>query len=101
MLRAASRSSRIQRSPSSQLEMTMGDELRYSRPQKTAEALGELAEDRHRFLEKKVLLTGEEACLVTSNGEGCLLDALRLLVRISRNLTVRLPPGFIELNQKA
>jgi molybdopterin/thiamine biosynthesis adenylyltransferase len=79
----------------------MGHELNYSRPQRTADVLGELAEDRHRFLEKMVLLTGEDACLATQNGERCLLDSMRLLVRISRNLTVRLPSGFIELTQKA
>jgi hypothetical protein len=33
--------------------------LAYSRPQKTADQLGALAEDRHRFLNKRVLLTGE------------------------------------------
>jgi molybdopterin/thiamine biosynthesis adenylyltransferase len=71
----------------------MNVELAYSRPVKTAEMLGNLAEDRHRFLRKTVLLTGESKILATANGKNCLLDALRLLVRICPNITVSLPAG--------
>ena len=79
----------------------MNTELAYSRPTKTAEQLGDLAEDRHRFLRKKVLLTGEQSVLTTFNGRGCLLDSLRLLVRICPNITVVLPSGQEALLEQA
>src|SRR5208283_5145565 len=50
------------------LEVRMDSELAYSRPQKTAAQLGELAEDRHRFLHKRILLTGESGLLALPNG---------------------------------
>lgn len=71
----------------------MNHDLAYSRPAKTAEVLGDLAEDRHRFLTKNVLLIGESPILATSNGRNCFLDSLRLLVRICPNITVSLPEG--------
>lgn len=57
----------------------------------TAERLGDLAEDRHRFVEKRVLVTGEPAVLATANGRECLLASLRLLIRICPHVTVALP----------
>src|SRR5215470_9075380 len=71
----------------------MNTELAYSRPLKTAGQLGDLAEDRHRFLNKNVLLTGESELLATANGKNCFLDSLRLLVRICPNVTMCLPAG--------
>jgi molybdopterin/thiamine biosynthesis adenylyltransferase len=76
-------------------------ELAYSRPTKTAEQLGNLAEDRHRFLHKRVLLTGEQSALTTANGRSCLLDSLRLLVRICPNVTVVLPSDQETLLEEA
>jgi hypothetical protein len=52
-----------------------------------------LAPDCYRFVNKRVLLTGEQATLATANGRECLLCSLRLLVRICPNLSVVLPPG--------
>jgi molybdopterin/thiamine biosynthesis adenylyltransferase len=72
-------------------------DLAYSRPQKTAVTLGTLAEDRHRFLAKQVLLTGEASILLTENGRNCLTDSLRLLVRICPHITVAIPPSNKEL----
>jgi hypothetical protein len=69
----------------------MGRELPYSRLVATAERLGEDAEDRHRFLGKSVLLTGETATLLTSNGVEIASAALRLLVRMCQNVSVALP----------
>lgn len=69
----------------------------YSRPVATAERLGDAAEDRHRFLDKRVLLTGEAMVLATENGRACLLDSLRLLVRICRNLDVAIPTTVSRL----
>jgi molybdopterin/thiamine biosynthesis adenylyltransferase len=66
----------------------MDTDLVYSRPRKTAEQLGELAEDRHRFLDKRILLTGESALLSTLNGRECFLDSIRLAVRICSNVAV-------------
>jgi molybdopterin/thiamine biosynthesis adenylyltransferase len=71
----------------------MTDDPRFSRPASAAARLGELAPDRRRFVNKRVLLTGEEAILTTANGRECLLSGLRLLVRICPNLSVVLPPG--------
>jgi len=76
-------------------------ELAFSRPQKSAEGLGDLATDRHRFLEKRVLLTGEPEILNMENGRAALLYALRLLVRICPNLTVTLPESCESLLSEA
>lgn len=62
-----------------------------SRPIATAQRLGDDAPDRHRFTEKRVLLTGDPEALATPNGRVILLNALRLLVRICPNVVVRLP----------
>lgn len=75
----------------------MNKELLYSRPQKSAAALGDLAKDRHRFLDKKVLLTGEAEALETANGRDAFLFSLRLLVRICANVSVVLPNGQAAL----
>ena len=70
----------------------MRDDLRFSRLTSAAARLGELAPDCHRFVNKRVLLTGEQATLATDNGRECLLCSLRLLVRICPNLSVVMPP---------
>lgn len=64
-----------------------------SRIKATAEALGDLAVDRHKFTGKSVLLTGEPAVFATVNGRECLLNSFRLLVRMVERLTVRVPWG--------
>ncbi len=69
----------------------MNSEAAYSRPQKSADRLGALAHDRHRFLQKRVLLTGDHETLTAENGRNAFLYSLRLLVRICPNLTVSLP----------
>lgn len=75
----------------------MEDNVAYSRPLATAASLGEKATDLHRFPNKSVLLTGEDAVLSTRNGRECLLDCLRLLVRISGDVSVWLPEGCVGL----
>jgi len=69
----------------------MQDDIRFSRPVATAERLGKYADDRHRFLEKRILVTGEREVLATKNGRACLLFGLRLLLRICPNIVVSLP----------
>lgn len=69
----------------------MRDNVPLSRPMATAARLGDLAEDRHRFVEKRVLLTGESAVLTTANGRACLCASLRLLIRMCPHVTVTLP----------
>lgn len=69
----------------------MQDDIRFSRPVTTAERLGKHADDRHRFLEKRILVTGEREVLATKNGRACLLFGLRLLLRICPNIVVSLP----------
>jgi molybdopterin/thiamine biosynthesis adenylyltransferase len=75
----------------------MTEDSPYSRPEATAARLGDLAPDRHRFIDKHVLLTGERDVLATENGRDCLLSSLRLLVRICSNVSVFLPGGCDEL----
>ena len=79
----------------------MDSELAYSRPQKTAARLGELAEDRHRFLHKTILLTGEPDLLALPNGRECLLDAIRLAVRICPNVAAYLADENAALRAEA
>jgi hypothetical protein len=69
----------------------MSEDLRYSRPIAAAAALGEQAEDRHRFISKKVLLTGEACVLTSENGAEIARDALMLLIRVCPNIAVALP----------
>ncbi len=75
----------------------MEGDIRFSRPAGTAERLEGLAEDRHRFLEKRVLVTGEPKILATNNGRACLLCSLRLLIRICPNIVVLLPAECIDV----
>ena len=77
------------------------DDLRLSRIARTVARLGNESEDDHRFAHELVLLTGESAVLATPNGRDALLFALRLLVRISRQVDVVLPPGCTELADTA
>jgi len=79
----------------------MGLELAYSRATKTAEQLGTLAADRHRFLGKKILLTGEREILWLENGRQCLLSSIRLALRICQNVAIHLPEGCDCLRREA
>ena len=75
----------------------MNLDLVYSRPAKTAAKLATQAIDHHRFLAKKVLLTGETEILKTFNGRECFLDAFALLIRICPNIHIHVPPGCDDL----
>src|ERR1700675_802560 len=75
----------------------MNLDLIYSRPAKTAAQLSEQAADRHRFLAKSVLLTGEPEILNTFNGRNCFLDAVGLLLRICPNITIHIPAASQDL----
>jgi len=75
--------------------------VEFSRPQATADALGALAADRHRFVSKRVLLSGDPSILASNNGETAFLTALRLMPRICRNVEVSLPPECAELRRAA
>ena len=79
----------------------MGKGIGSSRPRAAAERLGELAEDRHRFLDKQVLLTGEAEVLGTQNGKICFDAALRLLPRLCPNVTVWVPAGVDDVREVA
>jgi hypothetical protein len=46
---------------------------------------------------KRVVLTGDALALRTKNGKWCLLDALRILLRVVGKLTVRIPPEEVAL----
>ncbi len=75
----------------------MENGISLSRPLSAAARLAGHADDHHRFVDKQVLLLGEPAALNSANGRNCLLDSLRLLVRISPNLTLFVPPENGEL----
>jgi hypothetical protein len=62
----------------------------YQRPIAAADALAADAVDSHRFLDKRVLLTGDSFVL-TPNGGLCLDYATRLVAKICRNVSVSLP----------
>lgn len=79
----------------------MNNDLTFSRPLATAMRLGEDALDKHRFLEKKVLLTGETEILSTENGKNCFIGSMLLLFRICRNLSIMLPAGCEALLNKS
>lgn len=71
---------------------------RFSRLQATAEGLRPAAEgDVHRFVEKRVLLTGTEAALATANGVEMITCAVLLLMRTTKVLDVALPRGMDDL----
>jgi molybdopterin/thiamine biosynthesis adenylyltransferase len=72
-------------------------ELLYSRPLATAASLGEIAEDRHRFVDKRVLLTGEPSVLATENGRTCMLASMRLLPRICSKVDVSIPADMSQI----
>jgi hypothetical protein len=74
--------------------------LAYSRPAAAAAALGADAQDSHRFVDKRVLLTGEAAILGTDNGAEIALDSLLLLVRICSNVTVVIPADCADLRSQ-
>lgn len=79
----------------------MNAATRFSRPALTADRLGELAADRHRFTEKRVLITGESVVLSTRNGRACLFFAIRLLIRICSHVDVALPDESVRLSEQS
>lgn len=79
----------------------MSDAGEFSRIVATAATLADEAADRHRFLDKQVLLTGEPDALATENGRECLFGALRLLPRVCANVVVALREGAISEDARA
>lgn len=69
----------------------MQSDQRLSRPVSAAARLCGLAPDFNRFVDKRVLLTGERRILSTENGRESLLDSLRLLIRICADVSVAFP----------
>jgi molybdopterin/thiamine biosynthesis adenylyltransferase len=60
---------------------------------RTAATVAALASGKeHRFTSKRVLLTGDREALLTANGADMARDALQLLMRISHNVDIALPP---------
>jgi hypothetical protein len=79
--------------------MTLGGS-EFSRPLGSVVKLGTQAADALRFLNKKVLLTGEEEILLTENGRLLALDCLRLLVRVCRVVDVSIPNTLSSLSDE-
>jgi molybdopterin/thiamine biosynthesis adenylyltransferase len=71
--------------------------LAWSRVDASARSLGHEAPDAGRFTGKRVLLTGEAGVLERPNGRMCLLSSLRLLLRVSGDVTVAIPAGLDAL----
>jgi len=72
----------------------------FSRPLAAAEALGDAAMDRHRFNDKRVLLTGDQEALSAPSGPDSLLYSLRLVARLCRQVVVAIPRGFARLDEE-
>lgn len=75
----------------------MSDELRFSRLNASAAELAGEGFEPQRFVEQPVLLTGADAVLATENGHEMARCALLLLMRMTKSLTVVLPPGHDAL----
>jgi len=73
----------------------MRDAIEFSRPTAVARALGD--ENSQRFVEKRVLLRGDAATLLSSNGQEAVRAAFLLLIRICENVAVALPAACKEL----
>jgi hypothetical protein len=69
----------------------------------SAASLGTQALAADRFVDKRVLLTGDEAALATSNGRTCFEAALHLLIRTSTSVTVQVAerhiPWFADIRR--
>lgn len=65
-----------------------------SRPFGVAQSLVGKALDAQTVFSRPVVLTGEQATLITKNGRWCLLNCLQLLPRVVGPLTVVLPSGI-------
>jgi hypothetical protein len=63
-------------------------EARFSRLAASIQSLGGIRPGAARIIELPVLLTGEASILATPNGQKCFLDAFRLLVRMTKHLSV-------------
>ena len=74
-------------------------DIRFSRPLAAAARLGDQAAERHLFIEKRVLVTGEQEVLGSPNGRACLLYSLQLLIRFCRDISVVLPPQLSEIHE--
>jgi hypothetical protein len=68
----------------------------YRRPAAAAVALAGDAIDPYRFLDKRVVLTGD-SFVVTANGRACLSYATRLVAKICRNVSISLPGAATDL----
>jgi molybdopterin/thiamine biosynthesis adenylyltransferase len=68
-----------------------------SRPRAAAERLAGVAEDAHRFVDKRVLLTGDAEVLRTSNGAWAMESGLLLLLRICPSVVVAVPDRCASL----
>src|SRR4051812_8507707 len=76
-------------------------DIALSRPMACAARLAAHAADAHQFINKRVLLTGEQALLTTENGKFIFLDSLRLLVRFCRFVDIWLPSSLEDLQREA
>ena len=63
-------------------------EARFSRLAASAQSLQGIRAGAAQVFELPVLLTGEASILATRNGQKCFLDAFRLLVRMTKHLSV-------------
>ena len=72
----------------------------YRRPVAAATALAADASDPYRFLDKRVVVTGD-SFLLTPNGRACLSYATRLIAKICRNVSISLPGSAGEQTREA
>src|SRR5579872_5638666 len=75
-------------------------EVRFSRLAATIKLLQETRSGAAQVFDHPVLLTGEASTLAMPNGQKCFLDAFRLLVRMTKHLSV-FTDGQQELERQA
>ncbi len=72
----------------------------YRRPSATAAGLSADAFDAHRFLDKRVVVTGDSFVL-SPNGRACLSYATHLVAKICRNVSISLPGPAADYLEEA
>lgn len=78
----------------------MNGDLRFSRLRASILELADPSFEPQRFVEQPVLLTGTADVLATDNGGEMARDALLLLMRTTKSLTVALPEGHEALERE-
>lgn len=75
----------------------MTESIHRSRIDATVRGLADVAAPPDRFTDQRVLLTGTREVVASPNGAEMMRSAMLLLMRMTTDLTVAIPPGLDEL----